>query len=240
MTACKRETCPKKAVYYGYCIAHWRRHAAIGYVPAEMVWERIELLRSRGYSLQDLINRTGVSRSALCRRNIKSFRAETARRIFSIPLPEGMVDGTGYVDGLGTRRRLQALRALGHTRASIATGLGVTKQHVGYLLRQKQVTSHTAYRVDELYRRWEMTPGSSERARSHAKRMGWAPPLAWSNIDDPDETPDVGEAVVLRFPDRYREVRELESHPGNIARRLGISEKALKRMLIRYGMQEAS
>ena len=50
-------------------------------------------------------------------------------------------------------------------------------------------------------------PGAN-RARTWAKRHGFAPPLAWDDIDDPDEKPNYGEradhhardeAVIERF-----------------------------------------
>ena len=33
---------------------------------------------------------------------------------------------------------------------------------------------------------------SASRTKAHALRQGFAPPLAWTNIDDPDEQPNLG------------------------------------------------
>ena len=98
------------------------------------------------------------------------------------------------VDSTGTRRRIQALHAIGWTWAALAPELGITRSGVGLLARDRNQTSYasTAQRVAEVYERLCMvTPvgSAAKRARTNAARQGWLPPLAWNDIDDPAEQP---------------------------------------------------
>jgi cobalamin biosynthesis protein CbiG len=46
-----------------------------------------------------------------------------------------------------------------------------------------------AVRMAALYDELSATPGPSEVAARHARERGWAPPLAWDDIDDPEDRP---------------------------------------------------
>lgn len=130
------------------------------------------------------------------------------------------------VDSTGTRRRIQALHAIGWTWAALAPELGITRSGVGLLAGDRNPTSYasTAQRVAEVYERLCMAPpvgSAAKRARTNAARQGWLPPLAWEDIDDPGEQPakvirrdwhrtsraDVDEVVV----DRLLHLRPVES-----------------------------
>jgi hypothetical protein len=81
------------------------------------------------------------------------------------------------------RRRLQALVAIGWTKTWIAEQCGVTRQNFTTQMRSAHVTAATARTWRDLYDRMHMTPGPSVRARQLAQQQGWAPPLAWNDID---------------------------------------------------------
>lgn len=95
------------------------------------------------------------------------------------------------VPAFGAQRRIRALAAIGWPFAEISVQLGRKRAHEGIatLLRQDWVQRKTAERVDEVYRRLCMTPGPNPTVAKRARLNGWAPPLAWDDIDDPDETP---------------------------------------------------
>lgn len=105
------------------------------------------------------------------------------------------------VSAIGTVRRLQALCALGYTQVELGKELGVSNRRVHFILQQTMVLPRTRDAVAKLYDRLCMTiPTDPEklahrhvrihaRARRAAIKQGWAPPLAWDDIDDPDETP---------------------------------------------------
>lgn len=128
-------------------------------------------------------------------------RAEAARALAytkRVYLQRGGVK----VDATGTQRRLKALMALGWTQSDIAAELGITASRVGFITNKyPRVYRQTAQAVSELYDRWSMiVPADTgprrrghnmrhEIARRMAARKGWLPPLAWDDIDDPDEDP---------------------------------------------------
>lgn len=100
--------------------------------------------------------------------------------------------GVLLIDKTSTIRRVRALQALGWTLTHIAQEGGWCDG--GSLMRLRspktgRVHVDTALRIAGVYRKLSGTPGPSERTRSYARRMGWAPPLAWNNINDPSEVP---------------------------------------------------
>lgn len=185
------------------------------YVDAAPVLEHLEHLRRTGIGLRPLAAASGVSRRALQRLTSRTPKAHpsphsdsgrgrgsssrpptkvlrtTAEAILAVhtvePAPSALVPE------IGTRRRLQALVALGWPQTLIAHELGVEVTNLSRMVhgRCKHVTAARATEVDELYTRWEMTPGPSSRARAQAARYRWAPPLAWDEhaLDDPAATP---------------------------------------------------
>lgn len=98
----------------------------------------------------------------------------------------------------GLVRRLQALAAIGWSALEIQRRHGIWPDHLRDLRRsdpadrvfvRPNVRAAILAAWDELH----MTPAPASRGsnnvRAYAKRRGWAPPLAWENIDDPDEQP---------------------------------------------------
>lgn len=95
------------------------------------------------------------------------------------------------VPALGSQRRIRALAAIGWPFAQISAELGrkATHESIATLLRQAWVQRETANRIDAVYRRLCMTPGPNPTVAKRAQLNHWAPPLAWDDIDDPDEEP---------------------------------------------------
>lgn len=102
----------------------------------------------------------------------------------------------------GTRRRVQALVALGHTFARMAEALEMTQSGACALAHRPAsiVRSSTATKVASLYDAWSMTlppagTGKERKAATYARTVaakhGWLPPLAWDDIDN-DSRPAVG------------------------------------------------
>lgn len=98
----------------------------------------------------------------------------------------------GYVSVMGVRRRLQALASIGYTITDISTLSSVPFPTVRDLIHP-WIRGGVSARLDRqfraLYARLSGTPGPSHRAALRARAKGWAPPLAWNDIDDPDEKP---------------------------------------------------
>lgn len=99
----------------------------------------------------------------------------------------------GLVPIVGTQRRLRALAALGWSWQSLADEAGMEKRTLERLATAARPTVQpkTHDRIAALYERLSMTFGPNPRARNYARRQGWAPPMAWDdvNLDNPAGTP---------------------------------------------------
>lgn len=227
---CSRPKCTRLATRQGLCHQHYDRAPIRGYVDGGPTRERLRLLLDRGMGWRGIYEASGLSVYWLLNSDCK-VQARTQQRVFSIPVPKSVVAG-GYVPALGTARRIQALSAIGWPQTSIGPKLGHGAQWANQLLARDEVFSSTAQKVDRLYRELCMTPGPSERARQTAKRHGWPPPLAWDNIDDPNEEPDAGTHVFVRAAERIAELHDLGITDINeVADRLGIKPDSVKRTL---------
>lgn len=103
---------------------------------------------------------------------------------------------TDLVPALGTRRRIQALAALGWSFAQIGNLVGTDRTRIRGLLTQARVTPDLEARIVHAYDQLSMRiptghDGSITRIRNWATAQGWAPPLAWEDvdIDDPKVRP---------------------------------------------------
>lgn len=101
--------------------------------------------------------------------------------------------GTGYsVDPTGARRRIEALMALGWSGNDLADMLGWShRNNVNRIRKCKYIERKTHKAISDLYDRLCMTPGSSPTTRSRSLAAGYAPPLAWDDIDN-DPQPQAG------------------------------------------------
>lgn len=104
------------------------------------------------------------------------------------------------VDPTGTRRRLQALAALGWSARMIGERYGFAPSTVRLWGNSPRVQRATRDRVRRIYDELSMTlPPRRDRFEAHnvsltvnnARRSGFLPPLAWDDdtIDDPDAEP---------------------------------------------------
>lgn len=117
---------------------------------------------------------------------------------------------------LGARRRLQALACLGWSSIVIAERYGMHADNLNMLRRgdrEHYIRRGFAARIAAAYDDLHMEPAPRGRgatwAQGYAAKNGWVPPLAWDDIDDPDEKPkgitrqhksrsDVDEVAVAR------------------------------------------
>lgn len=98
-----------------------------------------------------------------------------------------------YVDSLGTQRRLMALARMGWSFAEIGrvidAGWTCPSRQLYNLLAQKRVHIDTRERIYAVYEQLSHLPGPSRTAATRARKKGWAPPMAWDDIDDPNDYP---------------------------------------------------
>lgn len=97
------------------------------------------------------------------------------------------------LDAAGSRRRLQALMACGHTFQALAAALSWEPHRVRAVLDCSRVSARTAQAVAAVYgRMWDAAPDEgtpraardAARARRQAATAGWAVPMAWDDDDD--------------------------------------------------------
>jgi len=170
-------------------------------LPAGAAWDRVQRWRDGGASLDDIASITGLEESVTSRiingQRTMPIYARTFHAIMRAPA--GMP-----LTSIGATRRIQALQRLGWSVERIAIEAGV---HRDTILDGRQPRVFVARRVrvsiDGAYRRLHMVIPTGEtkqhragitRARNHAERMGWLPPLAWTDIDDALEHPDLTSA----------------------------------------------
>lgn len=111
-----------------------------------------------------------------------------------------LIGGTVLVDATGTKRRLQALAALGWSWTLLGGKLGMSGAGVGFTaLHRGVVYPETKEKIKALYDEMSMLPAvvvvghdKIERNKRMARRKGWLPPLAWDDemIDDPFALPN--------------------------------------------------
>ena len=117
--------------------------------------------------------------------------------------------------------------------ATLAPLLGVTTvQAVSALTTRATVTAHTARRVAVVYDQLCMKVGPSVKARQMATKRGLPSPLAWEDIDDPDESPNFGRYEAGLGEDFDEAVRVLTREgwsAARIAEHLGVSDRTVVR-----------
>jgi hypothetical protein len=135
---------------------------------------------------------------------------------------------------LACARRLQALTAIGYSMFQLAKHTTILTDNALRKIRSGNavyVQAASRAEINRVYDLLHMTPAppgrGASRCRVYAKRMGWAAPLAWDNIDDPRETPvldDVAvkfdEAAVLRRMAGDRSVKVHAAESEEVVRRL--------------------
>ena len=155
----------------------------------------LEKLRGSRMSWRAISEVCGVAPSALCSIGLgrtQTINPDRAARILAVRPNAAFVrtNVDGFVPAIGARRRIRALLVIGWTHASICTAAGLPPMRSAVILSQAGdfVALATHDRIAAAYDELAMRPGPSARNR----RLGYPPPLAWDDIDDPEATPDLG------------------------------------------------
>lgn len=228
-----------------------RAYGRTAYVNAAPIRAHLAALAERGMGVRAVAARSGVSRSAvsgIATGATVRVRPATATAILAVTAAfDDLADGA-LVPAVGTQRRLRALIAIGWSQAQLAYRLGITRTDLTWRVNHaQQVTARVHRQTAGLYEQlWDTPPvehdhatrQSASRARNHARARGWAPPMAWDDIDDPTATPDTGTPESGPRVD-LAEVDHLAAGGASdweIARRLGVTVKAIDRA--RYRARE--
>lgn len=159
-------------------------HEYLNRLRQRMTWEQI--FTALGHENRDLHRIAGGRQTRI--------RRATLAQILAIQ-PAPPAPGK-YVDATGTRRRIQALRALGYSARAIAEAAGTEEEHARLISSgAKPVVRHWfAQKINTVFAELHRAPAPAGRsatlARNYAKAQGWAPPAAWDDIDAPDAAPE--------------------------------------------------
>lgn len=144
------------------------------------------------------------------------------------------------VDATGSRRRLQALRVLGHRRYDLAARLGTTPDRIKHITSgsTRRVSTAEAAGIAQLYRNLSTVRGPSKQTASIARNKGWHGPLAWDDIDDPKARPLAGgrdingktyRSKVYADPARVAKLTAEGLSAAQIARKIGCHQRTVVR-----------
>jgi len=145
------------------------------------------------------------------------------------------------IDATGTRRRIQALMALGHRSRDISARCGWTSgEAVLEVARRGWVQRKTAETIARVYDEMSMIVGDSDETRKRARRNGWPVPLAWDDhaIDDPTATPIGHGYTATDRATGLRDMAELGVGITEACRRLHVTREGLEKWCQRNGMSD--
>lgn len=149
------------------------------------------------------------------------------------------------VPARGAVRRFQALKALGWSPQRIADDAGLHPSHLRSLHRYPTCYRATHVALAETYERLCMSlPPTSTTAEKHAAtkvarcaaRNGFAPPLAWDDIDC-DDAPTCLRYLPANRADAIRDLADLGVGITEACRRLHLSRSAVERYCQRNGLR---
>ena len=157
----------------------------------------------------------------------------------------------GYVDGTGTRRRIQALVADGWPMRRLADHMGISPTYVGDLVRRTEkdhpIRSATAVKVAQAYEnlrtrrpaRHGIGAGRIRHMRRLAAERKWPTVGYWATrmdvIDDPHFQPDYGisrREIVAQDAGEVMRLCGLDREAA--AQRLGVSKSYIEHALAEY------
>ena len=151
------------------------------------------------------------------------------------------------VPAIGIVRRIHALHALGWSGRQIADAAGASINTLRAMQYHDSERVHraTADRVIAAYESLAMRRpdgGYADRQRTMARRKGWAPPLAWDDIDDPDEQPTghmiTALSTTVARADTLADLHDRGAGVSEACRVLDVTRSALEKWCARHGLAD--
>lgn len=195
------------------------------FVDAEPARQHVQAVRATGMSCAGIVRHTGVNIGMIDHLlygkapypPAARIRTENAEALLAYwPVLDDYDDGA-VIDATGTRRRVQAMAAIGFPSNAIQQRVDhITLKAVERLRINERVTARTARAIRDLYSEvsgktaedYGVTPWIAARTRTYAVKNQYAGPMAWDDdtIDDPQAKPDFG--AELNFHERAALRRE--------------------------------
>lgn len=257
---CRREECRQAERDYARQVARLKAYGRWQpFTDAAPVREHVRGLMASGLGAARIAALAGISRGTLSHllygdpaRQLppsRRIRASAAQQLLAVRPCLDNLASMAAVDAAGTRRRLQALTVTGWSGRMLAGLLPMEPSNLNAILRGRPaVSAATARRARQLYDElWDQPPPertrgeriSAARARGHAARHHWPPPLAWDDdtIDDPAARPHPWRrARTQRSRDLAADAAELTAcgyTRTQIADRLGVPRTTLDQAIRR-------
>ncbi|MCH8613436.1 helix-turn-helix domain-containing protein [Arsenicicoccus dermatophilus] len=261
---CRCQPCRAAAAEYERKRVRRNAYGRANLIDAGPVRDHVHALQAAGLGRRRIAELAGVSSSVLTnllyptadREQSSRVTRATAEKVLAVRAAPAAAAAGARVSSVGTRRRLQALVAVGWSQAKLAERLGVTRSAINHIVAgaSGHVTNATAQAVICLYDElWDQAPPqgnhrdriAASRTRSYAKARGWAPPLAWDDdaIDDPSATADLGDSTPMpgRAGTHIEDVECLASSGAGreeTAARLGVEWESVSRACVRAGRSD--
>ena len=168
-------------------------------VPPGRALAHLETLHDAGMTWHAIARAAGVAPTTVTSavhhmRTGRALHSATEARWLAVPYtpPTASRGSLRRRRDVGVARRLQALAAIGWTFTDLAARLHIVPPAVSNAAAGKPVSGRVAADVRRLYGELSMTVPTGPAAvarRTKATQMGWVPPMAWDDIDDPLEEP---------------------------------------------------
>jgi len=184
-----------------------------GSVPASIIADHINwLIHSRGATVLDIANRAGVDERSIryileADRTGRGYERGVYRRTAQAILAvKRLPNGAQHVSTTATRRRIEALEAIGWPRAMIASAVGLNRTTITpcRLNGSEKIEFRTQQLVADYYSARAKHPNFSKRGElvwTKARNLGYAPPWAWfgQEIAAPYGRPDFSQIEDLKW-----------------------------------------
>jgi hypothetical protein len=141
-----------------------------------------------------------------------------------------------FVPVIGTRRRIEALQALGWSRRELSRRLGHHQDYLTKAIGRSTVLEGTADKVRALYDELCMTPAPASNVSTRARANGHPPPLAWDDIDNPAEKQTCWQYAPASRTERFADLVEVGASLSDACRALDVSRVALEKWCARSGL----
>lgn len=224
---------------------NYKRHLGVptSLIPADDTQAHVARLVDLGWSCSALAHMTsGVTDTTVVniyRGHHPMIERDTAAAVMRIPYtlaPGPDVPDEALIPTLGAERRVHALMRGHWNHAAMRKIAGDTT----HLARGTygQMLARRWRAVDAMFRDLCMTVGPSPTTARRAEAAGMIPALAWSNIDDPDETPTDWRYESTDRREALRDLADMGLGITEAARRLHLSRDAVWTWCKNHGMSD--
>lgn len=184
---CARSKCPNRAKtgHEGYCGKHsYAFGIVVPMVPITTAQERIHRWMGEGHTIHAISTSTGLHFYTI--RGIATGSYNSIRQVTHDTIMGASIS-PNRAEAWPAARRLQALRAAGHTKAELQAGARLSTRTITLLSFDKY--EHISFAVDarvrDYYDQHHMDP--VRPPTTAVRKHRWPLPFDWVDIDDPQE-----------------------------------------------------